>query len=91
MKVFLSYTVLLLSLFASHILMAYDVHNLEFHSEVQQKRFQSLITELRCPKCQNQSLADSDSEIAQDLKLRVYELLMDERSDDEIRNFLIDR
>ncbi len=62
-----------------------------FENELQEKRFQSLTLELRCPKCQNQSLADSDSEIAQDLKQRVYELLLQGKSDDEIRNYLIER
>ncbi len=68
-----------------------QVNNYPFENEVQEKRFQSLLGELRCPKCQNQSLADSDAEIAQDLRQRVYELLLDNRADEEIRQYLIDR
>ena len=68
-----------------------DPGQFHFENDLQEKRFQSLTLELRCPKCQNQSLADSDSEIAMDLKLRVYEMLSQGKSDDEIRNYLIDR
>lgn len=62
-----------------------------FENEVQETRFQSLLGELRCPKCQNQSLADSDADIAKDLRQKIYDLLIDGKSDDEIRNYLIER
>lgn len=62
-----------------------------FENEVQEIRFQSLLGELRCPKCQNQSLSDSDADIAKDLRQKIYDLLIDGKSDDEIRNYLIER
>ena len=63
----------------------------EFPDEVTKKRFNSLNYELRCPKCQNQNLADSNSPIAQDLRKEVYDMLMDGRSDQEIMNFMVER
>lgn len=64
---------------------------LTFESEEQRERYQALIAELRCPQCQNQTLEDSDSPIAQDLRSTVYRLLQEERSDKEITDYLIAR
>ena len=62
-----------------------------FDNELEELRFHSLLGELRCPKCQNQSLADSDSPIAHDLREKVYALIQDGKSDQEIRDYLINR
>lgn len=62
-----------------------------FDNELEEKRFHSLLGELRCPKCQNQSLADSDAPISEDLRQKVYALIKDGKSDQEIRQFLIER
>jgi cytochrome c-type biogenesis protein CcmH len=63
----------------------------EFSNAVEEQRYQSLIEELRCPKCQNQNLADSDAEIAGDLRDEIYRQLRDGRSDTEIVNYLVSR
>jgi cytochrome c-type biogenesis protein CcmH len=63
----------------------------EFASPVEEQRYQSLIEELRCPKCQNQNLADSDAEIAGDLRDEIYRQLREGRSDTEIVNYLVSR
>lgn len=63
----------------------------EFRDATEETRYQVLIAELRCPKCQNTNLAGSDAELATDLKDRVYAMLREGRSDDEIRRFLVDR
>ncbi|GAA0813835.1 cytochrome c maturation protein CcmH [Colwellia asteriadis] len=63
----------------------------EFHDEVTKIRFQALTKELRCPKCQNQNLADSNSPIAADLRNEVYELLMQGKADIEIVDFMVKR
>lgn len=62
-----------------------------FQSEVDKIRFQALTKELRCPKCQNQNLADSNSPIAADLRREVYNLLEQNKSDMEIVDFMVDR
>ena len=63
----------------------------EFETAESKQRYQALIAELRCPKCQNQNLADSNAEIAKDLKARVYKLVNEGRSNAEIVSYLIDR
>ncbi len=54
-------------------------------------RFDRLTEELRCLVCQNQSLADSDAPLAQDLRNEVFLMLEQGNSDEEIKRFLVDR
>lgn len=68
-----------------------NVNVYDFSDKVQETRFNHLITDLRCPKCQNQNLADSDAPLAKDLKDRVYLMINDGRSDSEILTFMVDR
>ncbi len=68
-----------------------DRRPLQFQSAVEEKRFHALTNELRCVMCQNQSIADSDAQIAVDLRREILQLIRDGRSDDEIRRFLVDR
>jgi cytochrome c-type biogenesis protein CcmH len=63
----------------------------QFDNQGQELRYQALIGELRCPKCQNQNLAGSDAPIAKDLKDRTYQLLQDGKTDSEIRDYMVDR
>lgn len=63
----------------------------EFESPDQEARFEALIAELRCPKCQNNNLADSNAPIAKDLRERTYELVREGHSDEEIIGHLKDR
>jgi len=63
----------------------------EFESIAQEKRFQQLVAILRCPTCQNQNLADSNSIVAEDLKQIVYEKIKAGESDEEILNFMKQR
>lgn len=68
---------------------AIDVY--EFETPVEEQRYRALVDELRCPKCQNQNLADSDAEVAKDLRHRTWQLIREGRSDGEIREYLVDR
>lgn len=70
---------------------ASPVDTYEFQDEVTKIRFQALTKELRCPKCQNQNLADSNSPIAADLRREVYNLLEQNKADSEIVDFMVDR
>jgi cytochrome c-type biogenesis protein CcmH len=63
----------------------------QFPDTGQEHRFKGLINELRCLVCQNQSLADSNAELAQDLRQEVYEMVTAGKSDEEILKFLVDR
>jgi cytochrome c-type biogenesis protein CcmH len=64
---------------------------LVFDDAAQEERYNALTLELRCTVCQNQSLADSDAPLAQDLRAEIYEMMMAGRSDDEIKTFMIER
>jgi len=54
-------------------------------------RLKKLETELRCLVCQNQTLADSNADLAEDLRREVRELAVSGKSDDEIRGYLVAR
>jgi cytochrome c-type biogenesis protein CcmH len=62
-----------------------------FKDKVTETRFNALNKELRCPKCQNQNLADSNSPIAADLRREVYDLLQQGKADMEIVDFMVSR
>ncbi len=61
---------------------------LQFSEPQLADRYDSLIDELRCPKCQNQNLADSDAPIAKDLRGELHRLLEEGRSNNEILDFM---
>jgi cytochrome c-type biogenesis protein CcmH len=56
-----------------------------------QARFESIAKDLRCLVCQNESIADSNVELASDLRRQVREMLVAGKTDDEIFNFMTDR
>lgn len=64
---------------------------LPFQDAAQEARFRALTAELRCVMCQNQSLADSNAPIAHDLRLQVFDLMQQGRSDEQIKAFLVER
>lgn len=63
----------------------------EFRDDVTRERFTSLAAELRCPKCQNQNIADSDAAIAKDLRDELHRMLESGASDSEIVDFMVTR
>lgn len=64
---------------------------LDFDSTEQQNTYNKLIIELRCLVCQNQNIADSNADLAKDLRNKTYELLKQGKTADEIRQFMRDR
>jgi len=64
---------------------------IEFHDAAEEQRFRELSAELRCLVCQNQSLDDSSAPLAQDLRNEVLLLMRDGNSDEQIRQYLVDR
>jgi cytochrome c-type biogenesis protein CcmH len=62
-----------------------------FDDPVLQKRYESINRELRCLVCQNQTIADSNATLAQDLRREVREMIAAGKTDDEIRDFMIER
>ncbi|MEA3639500.1 MAG: cytochrome c-type biogenesis protein [Lamprobacter sp.] len=80
-----------LLLLGSGSLSAYTLEEFQFDSPEQQAEFRELIAKLRCLVCQNESLAGSQAELAQDLRKEVYRMMRAGQSQDEILNFLIER
>ena len=62
-----------------------------FSGAAEAERFHALTEELRCVKCQNQSLADSHAQIAQDLRNEVLELMRQGKTDAEVKQYLVAR
>lgn len=64
---------------------------MEFSDPAQEKQFKELTEELRCLVCQNQSLADSSADLAQDLRREVYRMVIAGDNDEEIVDYLVAR
>ncbi|MEK9528716.1 MAG: cytochrome c-type biogenesis protein [Gammaproteobacteria bacterium] len=67
------------------------IETYEFSSPELEVRYKALSQELRCPKCQNQNIADSNAPISRDLRAIVHEQLEAGASDEEIIVYLVDR
>lgn len=63
----------------------------EFRSEELRSRYQDLAAVLRCPKCQNQNIIDSDAGISADLRQQLHRLLHEGYSDQDIMAFMVAR
>ncbi|PTQ69846.1 cytochrome c-type biogenesis protein [Pseudomonas sp. GV071] len=63
----------------------------EFANDAERERFRQLTLELRCPKCQNQDIADSNAPIAADLRKEIYRMLGEGKSNEQIVDFMVDR
>ena len=62
-----------------------------FNTEEDEERFRKLTYEMRCPKCLNAPIADSDAPIAADLRQQVFVQIRDGRSNNEIKDFMSSR
>lgn len=63
----------------------------EFSDPQLRDRYYQLVQELRCPKCQNQNLADSNAPISRDMKAQIYSMLEAKNTDDQIKQHLVSR
>lgn len=63
----------------------------EFRDDSERARYAELTKELRCPKCQNQDIADSNAPIAADLRKEIFRMLGEGRSNQQIIDFMVDR
>ena len=86
-RVLLWFALCLLTALAS----AQAIQPLPFRDRAEEVRFQKLSGELRCPMCQNETLADSNAPIAHDLRRQVFEMIQAGKTDDEIKAYLVDR
>lgn len=76
-------------MFVSLSYAAIEVH--DFDNLEQEQQFQELSNTLRCPKCQNNTIGDSNAELAVDLREKVYEMTKAGKSKQEIVDYMIDR
>ena len=90
MKQLISLLITLIVFSFSHLSIAVED---KFHFDDPKKNalFLELTKELRCPKCQNNNIADSNAELAQDMRHKVYEMTKAGKSDQEIVDYMIDR
>jgi len=77
--------VVLLSV-SSFIFASDDVY--KFDNPQQEKIYNALILEFRCLVCQNQNIADSDADLAKDLRAKTHELLLQGKTENEIKEFM---
>lgn len=66
-----------------------DVYN--FDSDAQEQTFRELTKELRCPKCQNQDIADSNAGLAKDLRDKTYQMVRAGKSKEEVVDYMVAR
>ncbi|SUW62817.1 Cytochrome c-type biogenesis protein CcmH precursor [Buttiauxella agrestis] len=76
-------------LFSFNVLAAIDTF--QFKDEAQEQQFRQLTEQLRCPKCQNNSIADSNAMIASDMRLKVYELMQQGKTKQQIIDYMVQR
>ena len=87
--------IIILSLFVSPFTFFNSVNSAveikQFQSPQDEQRYKKLINEFRCVVCQNQNIADSNAELAKDLRKQVYKMIDAGKSDDEILGFMVTR
>lgn len=63
----------------------------QFANDAERDRYRELTQELRCPKCQNQDIADSNAPIAADLRREIFRMLGEGKDNQQIIDFMVDR
>ncbi|BAN68315.1 cytochrome c-type biogenesis protein [endosymbiont of unidentified scaly snail isolate Monju] len=71
--------------------LATNIEVYDFDSPAQERTYKELTTELRCLVCQNQDIADSNAELAQDMRHKVFRMLKNGKSKQEIIDFMVER
>ncbi len=71
------------------VMAAIEVH--EFDDPDKEQLFKQLTAELRCPKCQNQSIADSDAALAVDLREKVYQMVQSGADYQQVVDYMVSR
>lgn len=70
---------------------AFTLEEFQFDTPAQEADYRELIGKLRCLVCQNESLAGSQADLAQDLRQEVYDMMREGKAHDEIVEFLVAR
>jgi cytochrome c-type biogenesis protein CcmH len=80
-----------IALFVATTVFAQAIEPLPFKNHAEEIRYQQLTAKLRCPMCQNETLADSNAPIARDLRHQIFDMMQAGKTDEEIKTFLVDR
>ena len=88
MRYFIQFALLLLFFQASF---AESIEAKDFESLDQERRYYTLIEDIRCPVCQGQSISGSNSSLAKDLREQVRQMILSNKSNEEIYQFMVDR
>ena len=67
------------------------IETYEFEDDGQRQQYLELSETLRCPKCQNQNIADSNAPIAADMRKEVHRLIGEGKSNDDVVDFMVER
>ncbi|CAM4137257.1 cytochrome c-type biogenesis protein [Serratia silvae] len=82
-------TILVAALLSWSAAAAIDTY--KFNSVEQEQQYRELTEQLRCPKCQNNSIADSNAIIAADMRTKVYELMMQGQDKQQVIDYMVAR
>ena len=88
MRYFIQFVLLLLLIQGAF---AESIEVNDFENSSQESRYINLIDNIRCPVCQGQSIGGSNSGLAKDLREQVRKMILNDKSDDDIYLFMIER
>ena len=88
MRYFIQFALLLLLIQGAF---AESIEVKDFKNSSQESRYLDLIDNIRCPVCQGQSIGGSNSGLAKDLREQVRKMILNDKSDDDIYLFMIER
>lgn len=84
-------SLLCIFLFSFSLTLQAKVESRQFANAQMEQDYKTLVAELRCLVCQNQNLADSNAELAVDMRNKVYSMLNEGKSKTEIADFMVAR
>ena len=88
MRYFIQFALLLLLIQGAF---AESIEVKDFENSSQESRYLDLIDNIRCPVCQGQSIGGSNSSLAKDLREQVRKMILNDKSDNDIHLFMIER
>ena len=91
MRALLRNLLLMTLLLCTSAALAQAIEPLPFKDHAEEVRYQHLTAQLRCPMCQNETLADSNAPIARDLRNQIFQLMQHGQTDAQIKQYLVDR
>lgn len=82
---------ILFSLVFAFAAVADSKDQITFNNEADKQAYLKLLKELRCPKCQNQNIADSNAVVAKDMRVKTKELIDQGYNEQQVIDYMVDR